>query len=35
LAVRPNVLILDETAEGIQPSITMDIGRAVRKLVVI
>ena len=33
LAMRPQLLILDEPTEGIQPSIIKDIERAIRKLV--
>jgi urea transport system ATP-binding protein len=29
LAMRPNLLVLDEPTEGIQPSIIKDIGRAI------
>jgi len=32
LTLRPNLLILDEPTEGIQPSIIKDIGTAIRKL---
>src|SRR6185369_3212445 len=32
LAARPKMLILDEPTEGIQPSITKDIGRVIRGL---
>jgi urea transport system ATP-binding protein len=32
LAARPNLLILDEPTEGIQPSIIKDIGRVIRML---
>src|SRR5438046_2617478 len=33
LAMRPQLLILDEPTEGIQPSIIKDIERAIRKLI--
>lgn len=32
LATQPKILILDEPTEGIQPSIILDIGRAIRKI---
>ena len=32
LAMSPNILILDEPTEGIQPSIIKDIGNAIRLL---